>query len=237
MYNLHSIADFFCTPRKWVMTLLIGVSLFGWLPFSQAQSARLILRNMATQCVDNAAHDYCQLCSTPRSDSTCPMHDVCKKSIDVWAQTTEFFAMRDIKMCGCRQTSFVHGLVIPRQPITGVEDPARPESIWAFAWQVGLSKIPADELALAVNPQGQRSQDQLHVHVVRLQQSVQSQRQTWNATQLDALTQVWQTAQRLAEARGLRDYGVLITQHPQGGYALLVDAQSPEYQYTQALCP
>jgi len=67
-------------------------------------------------------------------------------------------------------------LVVPTQRISGIESDALMNAdapnYFAYAWQsrsvlekrVGQS-LPRDEIALAVNPQGNRSQDQLHIHV------------------------------------------------------------------------
>ena len=75
----------------------------------------------------------------------------------VWARTAQFVAIRDLKMCGC-DAAFVAGLALPRTRVTGIEDPARPEGIWRFAWGVARGRIPDElEIGLVINPiQGKR---------------------------------------------------------------------------------
>jgi len=135
-------------------------------------------------------------------------------------------------MCLC-PSDFVHGLVLPRKPVTGVEDPNRPDGIWQIAWGVGTTKISYNTLALVVNPKSHRSQDQLHVHIVQLKPDARSQMSGITISNLD---RVWGTAAHLAEMRGLSDYGVLVTQNPQGGYLVVIDTESPEYKFTVATC-
>ena len=86
----------------------------------------------------------------------------------MWAKTKEFVAIRDLKMCGC-PPGFVAGLALPRARVTGIEDPRRPEGIWPFAWQVARTRIPDErQIALAINPKDARSENQMHVHMLRL---------------------------------------------------------------------
>jgi CDP-diacylglycerol pyrophosphatase len=67
-------------------------------------------------------------------------------------------------------------LVIPTRKITGIEDPAVLEpdapNYWLDAWEARLfvfarahKKLPREAIGLAVNSAGDRSQDQLHIHV------------------------------------------------------------------------
>jgi CDP-diacylglycerol pyrophosphatase len=135
-------------------------------------------------------------------------------------------------MCSC-PSDFVHGLVLPRKPVTGVEDPNRPDGIWQIAWDVGTTKINDNTLALVVNPKSHRSQDQLHVHIVQLKPDARSQ---MSGTTIINLDSVWGTAAQLAEVKGLSDYGVLVAQNPQGGYLVVIDTESPEYKFTVATC-
>lgn len=69
-----------------------------------------------------------------------------------------------------------HYLVIPDQPVSGVEDPRvwrdPQRNAWAFGWQardvVGRAigrTLPDTLLGLAINARASRSQDQLHIHV------------------------------------------------------------------------
>jgi CDP-diacylglycerol pyrophosphatase len=217
---------------RFMNKLIISIACI-WISWSvSAESRRDFLRGVATQCVDTKADNYCAICNLPRSDSVCSGHDSCTKSLGVWRQTDEFVAFRDIKMCPC-PSDFVHGLVLPRKPITGVEDPNRPAEIWQMAWDVGITKINSNKLALVVNPRGHRSQDQLHVHMVQLKSDI---RLKLLGTTIKNLNDVWSTAAHLANIKGLTDYGVLVTQNPEGGYLVVIDEDSPEYKFTIATC-
>lgn len=195
---------------------------------------RNFLGHVAARCLDPGIANYCSRCALPQAGAACGQEAACMKRLDLWGQTAEFFAMRDAKECGC-PASFVHGLVLPKRPVTGVEDPSRPDGIWEWAWQVGAQRISPQNLALVVNPPGQRSQDQLHVHLVALQEGVRPQldRESVGIARLD---QAWSAAQRAADQRGWRDYGVLVTQASQGGWQVMVSAQSPEKAFTQYRC-
>jgi CDP-diacylglycerol pyrophosphatase len=154
----------------------------------------------------------------------------------VWAESADFVALRDSKMCGC-PAGFVHGLAIPRARVTGVEDPRRPDGIWTFAWNVASRRMGDDPaIALVVNPMAQRSQDQLHVHLLRLRDDVRQRIVQHPADRASNLDQVWKVAAQRAAAEGLEDYGVLVVGHPEGGFVVLVDKDSPEKMYTDWRC-
>ena len=125
----------------------------------------------------------------------------------------------------------------PGARVTGVEDPRRPDGIWSFAWAVACDRMGDDpSAALVVNPAGMRDQDQLHVHIVRLQKDA---RRRFNAAQVACvqnLDEVWGAASRTALAAGLADYGVLVTRRPEGGFTVLVDEVSPERSYAIPRC-
>lgn len=154
----------------------------------------------------------------------------------MWAKTADYVAIRDIKMCGC-PPEFIHGLALPRSRVTGVEDPRRPAGIWAFAWDVARRRI-ADEqqIALVVNPPGAwRTQDQLHVHLVRLEPDARARLATLSPARTPRLDQVWDVASR--HAGGVEDYGVLVARDGvSNGFLVLTAARSPEEQFTVALC-
>jgi CDP-diacylglycerol pyrophosphatase len=139
-------------------------------------------------------------------------------------------------MCGCPE-DFVHGLVVPRTRVTGVEDPRRPDGIWDFAWAAALKKICNPQTAaLAVNPVAKRAQDQLHVHIVRLEPDARQRLLKAHATRVDKLGEVWSAAGKVAAAAGLADYGVLVAAHPEGGFIVAVDSVSPEKSYGVERC-
>ena len=71
----------------------------------------------------------------------------------------------------------------------------------------------ADEqqIALVVNPPGlERTQDQLHVHLVRLGPGARARLAADSPARTPDLDQVWDVAARHAAARGLATYGVLV---------------------------
>ena len=194
-----------------------------------------LLLDVVTHCVDPASAHYCSLCRAPRSDSACAASLECKKSTEVWALTDRYTAIRDIKMCGC-PAGFVHGLALPLAPVRGVEDPKRPDGIWQFAWEVAVGRMEAESIALVVNPRLERSQNQLHVHLLRLSKDARQQLEKHVAGKVDTLDQVWASAARGAAARGLNDYGVLVVQREQKDYLVVVTADSPEAAFTQWRC-
>lgn len=201
-----------------------------------ASANRDILWTILNTCLDPSAADYCQSCLAPEVETPCAAGKKCQDTTDVWVESPQYVALRDRKMCDCPE-EFVHGLVLPRAKVTGVEDPKRPNGIWKFAWAVASSRIPEDALrALAVNPARMRDQDQLHVHVVRLQKDARQRFGKVPSCRIADLDEVWATACRLAAAAGFADYGVLVTTHPEGGFLVVVDRKSVEKSYTIPRC-
>jgi CDP-diacylglycerol pyrophosphatase len=165
----------------------------------------------------------------------CTPETSCKKTTEVWSINTEYVAIRDIKMCGC-PASFFHGLVMPLQVITGVEDPLRPEGIWQYAWDVAKKRIESDSIALVVNPQNFRSQNQLHVHLVHLKPQARAEFKSMATGTSSNLLNVWQIAAELAKQQNLPDYGVLVSTEESGGFKVVVTAVSPGHLFTQYVC-
>jgi hypothetical protein len=111
---------------------------------------------------------------------TCGAGTDCRTRTVEWARNADFVAIRDLEMCEAPEpTGLIHGLAIPIKRVEGSEAPHPPPGIWAFAWDVAKLAIGAeneDQIALLVNPCGPRradgtcstrSQDQLHVHILR----------------------------------------------------------------------
>jgi CDP-diacylglycerol pyrophosphatase len=165
----------------------------------------------------------------------CTPETSCRKTTEVWSINTDYVAIRDIKMCGC-PASFVHGLVMPLQVITGVEDPLRPEGIWQYAWDVATKRIESDSIALVVNPQNFRSQNQLHVHLVHLKPQARAEFKSMATGNSSNLLNVWQIAAELAKQQNLPDYGVLVSTEESGGFKVVVTAVSPGHLFTQYVC-
>ena len=215
------------------LLLLLALSLANW--HALAFGPRDILWEIVSTCAAQTNPDYCTTCRFPRTDAQCSQSTVCTKSTDVWAMNEQFVAIRDIKMCGC-SPGFVHGLVLPRAAVRGVEDAARPDGIWSFAWQIAKEHLPESPIALVVNPSRLRSQDQLHVHLVKLRPGLDELIQRNTVDQVTDLADVWKIAASGASARGLDDYGVLVTQSAAAMFAVVVTATSPEGMFTEWKC-
>ena len=220
--------------RAITLCFLIG---FGALaPASPAAESRNILATIVSSCLDINAPDYCKLCPAPRIESPCAKNRDCTGTTDVWEETLDYVVIRDLKMCGCAY-GFVHGLVIPRARITGIEDPKRPDTIWNIAWAAAGKRIKEEKtIALVVNPRGLRTQDQLHIHIVRLQSDARKRFDRAKSSHVRNLDEVWSAAAKKAAEAKLQDYGVLVALHRDGGFLVLVDERSPEKLYTRWEC-
>jgi CDP-diacylglycerol pyrophosphatase len=194
-----------------------------------------ILLEIVQTCINPKIPNYCQQCKIPQASANCAGKSSCTATSEVWAENNDYVVIRDIKMCGC-PSNFVHGLVMPKAVVTGVEDERKKESIWQFSWDVAVQKIPADELALAVNSKSKRTQNQLHVHFVRLKPGHQPKLQSSVVGVVQNLESVWELAQREALSRQMPEHGILVMAAPQGGYQIAITAESPEGQFTQAVC-
>ena len=194
-----------------------------------------ILLHIASQCVESIHDNYCTQCMLPRNDAGCGEGSECKKTTDVWALNEKYAAIRDIKMCGCHE-GFIHGLAMPRDAVTGVEDPNRQEGIWQFAWDVALERMEPESIALVVNPKSQRTQNQLHVHLVRLEKNARAMLSRFSPVYVRNLEEVWSTAGKAAKAQGLNEYGVLVAQESYKQFIVVVTANSPEAAFTIWSC-
>lgn len=219
--------------RLWARVCCFLVLVFGLssraAPFNVAKSD--ILLHIVTQCVDPSKVDYCANCMLPIVDGACGNVSECKSTNEVWALNKSYAVIRDIKMCGC-PAEFIHGLAIPRDLITGVEDVNREEGIWQYAWGIGLERIDPESLALVVNPKSQRTQNQLHVHILRLRENARADFINYPHAYIQNLDHVWGISQRMASSLGLTDYGILITKEAPGQYVIIVSPNSPEAQFT-----
>ena len=194
-----------------------------------------ILLDIVRHCVDPKLENYCTRCRAPIAEVACTPETSCKKTTEVWSSNTEYVAIRDIKMCGC-PASFVHGLVMPLQVITGVEDPLRPEGIWQYAWDEATLRMEAEAIALVVNPQNFRSQNQLHIHLVRLKPQARAEFKSMATGTSSNLLNVWKIAAELAKQQNLPDYGVLVSTEESGGFKVVVTTVSPGHLFTQYVC-
>lgn len=219
----------------WIKPLLL-TAILAFLAGCSGQHDRL--QRLVTGCLDISGEDYCRSCPWPRTESSCIPGQACRSTTEVWRENTNYVAIRDRKMCGCSDPAFVHGLVIPRALISGVEAASRPEGIWDFAWQTALRKnIPESEIALGINPRHDRSENQMHIHITRLRKGATDGHEKELAADIPALDSVWATARRVALSKGLDDYGILVVQRKTGGFTVIVEPGSPEDRYMAARCP
>jgi CDP-diacylglycerol pyrophosphatase len=134
-------------------------------PAARGPADPAALWSIVSTCVDRGMGDFC---ACPAFALSCCGDRATADADVVWAKTRAFVAIRDLKMCGC-PAGFVAGLAMPRTRVTGIEDPRRPEGIWPFAWQVARARIPDErQIGLVINPADARSQNQMHLHVLRL---------------------------------------------------------------------
>ncbi|MDE2491913.1 MAG: CDP-diacylglycerol diphosphatase [Elusimicrobia bacterium] len=195
------------------------------------------LWHIVSRCVDAKAPDYCDRCLRPAPGLCGEVR--CEDRTVVWRLSKSFVAIRDMKMCGCPK-GFVHGLALPRTPVTGVEDPRRPVGIWAFAWKAARAEI-ADpgEILLAVNAPWRRSQSQLHVHLIRLAPGARARLEALKPGRAASLDGAWAAAARDARREGLKGwYGVAVARAGDGkSFLVLADGGGhPETRFGIARC-
>jgi CDP-diacylglycerol pyrophosphatase len=211
-------------------------------------------RGILWQIVDNCLKDggganYCKNCPAPLPSLLASCTDpsgldpqaICRETTEVWDQTSDFVAIRDQKMCGC-PGDFVHGLALPLRKVTGVEDPSKPAGIWQFAWDEAVKKIGAqdkDAILIAANPRAQRSQDQLHIHLVRLADGARQKILDLRPIHIKGLSDVWTAAARHAAAGGLAEdgYGVsVVYDSAAGDFLVATSAGSLEKAFSSFSC-
>jgi CDP-diacylglycerol pyrophosphatase len=196
------------------------------------------LQRLVTNCLDVSGESYCSSCQWPRTDSSCVADNACPRTTEVWRESLHYVAIRDKKMCSCTAPGFIHGLAMPRALISGVDAANRPNGIWTFAWQTARDlNIPHSDIALAINPKHDRSENQMHIHITRLRSDARSTMAQQRSAQVSTLDSVWLTAGALAAANGLTDYGVLVAAGSMGGFTVVVDGESPEDRFMSARCP
>ena len=108
-------------------------------------------------------------------------------------------------------------LLVPTGRLSGIESPqlslASNPNWWTYAWQArrylidrAPGAISRNDIALAVNSAGSRSQDQLHIHIACVEPSIVRKVQlferaigeTWSAFPVPLMSQSW-SAMRLSE--------------------------------------
>ncbi len=197
------------------------------------------LWQIVSRCIDGADRTapYCGCPAFVRSccgDTKTPDADV------VWGETPHFVAIRDMTMCGC-DDGFTAGLAMPRTRVTGIEDPARPDAIWPFAWQIARRRIADEhEIALVINPDDARTQNQMHVHILRLKPDARRRLDTTSGLitiDVPDLARIFTAGTARVGAAAIGVHGILVVRRLDGGYrVVLTDARSPQ-EFTLNRCP
>lgn len=157
---------------------------------------------------------------------------------------------------------YVHMDAIPFATVIGDEDPKAWDlkTIWSEAWKTGLAFkiLDAGHLLLVANPKGMRSQDQLHIHVVRVTDENKARLldpgqdadpgKRVAPAYIDDLSQAWTAAQDNAAALGKKmgidggldsaNFGIAVTfDAERGKYAVIAVPDSPEKDYATLCAP
>jgi CDP-diacylglycerol pyrophosphatase len=188
--------------------------------------------------------DAIGVCACPAFACSCCGDRATPDADVVWGRTRTFIAIRDLQMCGC-PPGFVHGLALPRARVTGIEDPHRPAGIWPFAWEVARARIPDErQIGLAINPEVARSQNQMHVHILRLRPGTRAWLDASDGAApsgvtvlpLATLDAVFATAEARVGAARMAYTGILVARERAGAWrAVLTDRSSPE-PFTVSRC-
>ena len=228
---------------------------------------RDVLWRIVHRCLDAGAPDYCASCPDPIEGSSCAVSNPLRR-LQVWAKDSSYLAMRcsgDRCLCG---GGFVHGLVLPLSPVTGVEDGRTLEpgmaGAWSFAWDAAVKKIKdRDAIVLLINPPGRRTQDQLHIHIVRLlpgaRRALLSRSQARLALflkkrngkapvpgavfrRMPGLSRVWAAAAQAARSRRFKGYGIAVIRDSPGYLIVVLDGgcgrcPNPEEAFSINSCP
>jgi len=196
---------------------------------------------IVSTCVDRRASEFCTCPAFALSccgDRGTPDADV------VWAKTRDFVAIRDLKMCDC-PAGFVAGLAMPRARVTGIEDPRRPEGIWPFAWQVARARIGDErQIGLAINPKDARSQNQMHVHLLRLRPETRAWLDASDGAApggatvltLASLDAVFAAAEARVGAARMADTGILVARARAGPWRAVLTYRSSPQAFTVNGC-
>jgi CDP-diacylglycerol pyrophosphatase len=229
------VASAMSRHNKLGLPIILIILIFSKTSIASAIVKSDILLHIVSQCVDPSKAHYCSSCTLPRVDAQCGQTLECRQTNEVWELSPRYVAIRDIKMCGCPST-FVHGLALPRAVVTGVEDPNRQEEIWQFAWSAGVDRLEEYSIALAVNPKSERTQNQLHVHILRLNEGARQKFLDYETITVNNLDHVWEVAERIAQEKKLDDYGILVSKHSSDQFIVVVSKNSPEALFTKWKC-
>jgi len=236
VFRLHVLAAHLPVRRVLLVPILVALTTVN----AGAESSRDQLRVLVQNCLDPERAGDAANCPAPVGDSDVADNARCRTTTQVWEKSTEYVAVRDLKMCGCPRW-FEHGIAMPFALISGIESEELPEGIWQFAWDAARKRFnDPNSIALVVNSRLQRSQDQLHVHIVGLLEGARDRFPQGYSVNVANLDHVWAAARSLARERNMLDFGVVVVQGPEETFTLLVTdgdwSHSPEKQYTRYRC-
>jgi len=198
--------------------------LLGAVPL-HAQESRDALQKIVQNCIAPAGNR--DDCPAPRVDRDDLADPECRRTTYVWTETAAYVAVRDREECGC-PPGFVHGLALPFAYFPGIEADDLPEGIWPFAWEAAREHIGDESaIALVVNSPWQRTQDYLHIHLVRLRDGAPRELGTGLTASVATLEHVWDIGRSIARASHLADYGLLVVRGESGGFTVRVQGGWP----------
>ena len=198
------------------------------------------LWTIVSRCVDRQTAAYC---SCPPFELSCCGNPSTPDADVVWARTADFVVIRDLRMCGC-PPGFVSGLAMPVTRVSGIEDPRRPEGIWPFAWEAARARIPDQQaIGLVLNPPDARTQNQMHVHLLRLRAEVRP----WldgdapappgvQVIPVQDLGAVFAAVQARVGADHMRDTGVLVARGRGAGWRAVLTGRTSPQAFTLNRC-
>jgi len=196
------------------------------------------LWNLISLCVNAPVSKYCEC---PAMIKTCCGDPDTPDASVVWSLNDDYLVIRDLRQCGC-QKGFITAITMPRMKVTGIEDTKRPEGIWRFSWDAAARVIPeSSEIGLTINPQGRRSQNQMHIHIQR----IKSETRKWFDDpalrkdaigkynlifiDLDDLGGVFKAVGEKVGSSRMKDTGILAVKSRNAGYqAMITFDKSPE---------
>jgi len=234
-----------CTHRALTAPLVaIALVLADFVATAPAgtQHSRDRLWTLIQSCLVPGGNHNTDTCQAPRADGIGNLDPRCMTTTQVWAQSQQYVAIRDERMCNC-PAGFVHGLAIPFARISGIEADNLPEGIWKFAWDAARGQIAdAAAIALVVSPPLQRTQDQLHIHLVRRRAGACATFPADALVSTTSLNHIWRIVQRRAKRGHFTNYSVLVTKCAKDRFTVVVEEvpkgsrKTPEGQYTEHDC-
>ena len=87
-----------------------------------------------------------------------------------------------------------------------------------------------------MNPPAYRTQDLLHVHLVRLLPGARERIDALRPVRVERLENVWAAATEHADSKQTPSYGVIVVGTPDGGWLVGTVSDSPEGNFTQSRC-